>query len=361
MKDINHRAMELTRLQVLEADSYEPMALLNDTQCQFIREMAVHLGLEGEKLIQQVATYIDEILQAEDVPPKAEKVLSVVSSKLKELEDDIEEERQRNIARSKDNVSKPAVGAGKEAAEPQQEGGATSEDANAPLLELRGSARLHGGLKVAMEVYRRRLDVAVDLANHVNLEDLGSCLEASEKLTTAYVDLQAQCAGKAAAEGEGDAWQRDFAAWTVDVRPAKERLAAAIKQLQAKQRKHMYQAASRAVDRALAAANDALADNDPDEIEEVRQQLSTKVREMEAAAAYLNDDPLLQDGEKLQEAEKSLRKLGKKKTELSQSDVGNSPTFRAPPWRRRRRWHRYRRQQQQRRRRHLAQCKQIQD
>jgi hypothetical protein len=211
---------------------------------------------------------------------------------------------------------------------PQQEGGATSEDANAPPLELRGSARLHGGLKVAMEVYRRRLDVTVDLANHVNLEDLESCLEASEKLTSAYVDLQAQCAGKAAAEGEGDAWQQDFAAWTVDVRPVKERLAAAIKQLQAKQRKHMYQAASRAVDRALAAANDAFDDN------EVHQQLSTKVREMEAAAAYLDDDPLLQDGEKLQEAEKSLRKLGKKKTELSQSDVGNSPIFRVPPWRR---------------------------
>jgi hypothetical protein len=111
-------------------------------------------------------------------------------------------------------------------------------------------------------------------------------------------------------------------------------LGSEIKQLQAKQRKHMYQAASRAVDRALAAANDALADNDPDEIEEVRQQLSTKVREMEAAAAYLDDDPLLQDGEKLQEAEKSLRKLGKKKTELLQSDVGKSLTFKAPPWRR---------------------------
>jgi hypothetical protein len=182
-----------------------------------------------------------------------------------------------------------------------------------------------------MEVYRRSLDVAVDLANHVNLEDLESCLEASEKLTATYVDLQAQSAGKAAAEGEGNAWQRDFAAWAVNVRPAKERLAAAIKLLQAKQRKHMYQAASRAVDRALAAANDALADDDPDEIEEVRQQLSTKVREMEAAA-YLEDDPLLQDGEKLQEAEKSLRKLGKKKTALLQSDVGNSPTFKAPPW-----------------------------
>jgi hypothetical protein len=36
----------------------------------------------------------------------------------------------------------------------------------------------------------------------------------------------------------------------------------------------------------------------------------------------------------LQEAEKSLRKLGKKKTELLQSDLGNSPTFKVPPWRR---------------------------
>jgi hypothetical protein len=333
MKDINHRAMELNRLrQVLEVVPYEPMALLNDTQRQFIREMAVHLGLEGEKLIQQVEDYIDGILQAEEAPLKAEKVLSVVSSKLKELEDDVEEERQRNVARNKDNVSQPAAGTSKEAAEPQQEGGASSEDSNAPPLELRGSARLHGGLKVAMEVYRRRLDVAVDLANHVNLEDLESCLEASEKLTAAYVDLQAQCAGKADAEGEGDAWQRDFAAWTVNVRPAKERMAAAIKLLQARQRKHMYQAASRAVDRALAAANDALGDNDPDEIEEVRQQLSAKLREMEVAAAYLDDDPLLQDGEKLQEAEKSLRKLGKKKTELLQTDVGNSPTFKVPPW-----------------------------
>jgi hypothetical protein len=60
----------------------------------------------------------------------------------------------------------------------------------------------------------------------------------------------------------------------------------------------------------------------------VRQQLSAKLREMEAAAAYLDGDPLLQDGEKLQEAEKSLRKLGKKKTTLlHQNDVGNSPVF----------------------------------
>jgi hypothetical protein len=222
--------MELNRLhQVLEVVPYEPMSLLNDTQRQFIREMALLLGLEGEKLILDTANYIDGILQQEDEPLKAEKVLSMVSSKLKELEDDVEAERQRNIARTRDSVSQPVAGTSKEATEPQQEGGAAREDANAPPLELRGSSRLHGGLKVAMEVYRRRLDVTVETANHVNLDDLESCLEASEKLTAAYVDLPAQCAGKAAAEGEGDAWRQDFAAWSVDVKPAKERLTAAIK------------------------------------------------------------------------------------------------------------------------------------
>jgi hypothetical protein len=112
MKDINQRAMELNRLrQVLEADPYEQMALLNDTQRQFIfiREMAVHLGIEGETLIQQVATYIDETLQVEDEPPRPEKVLSVVSSKLSELEGDAEKERQKNNARNGGNVPQPAV------------------------------------------------------------------------------------------------------------------------------------------------------------------------------------------------------------------------------------------------------------
>jgi hypothetical protein len=55
---------------------------------------------------------------------------------------------------------------------------------------------------------------------------------------------------------------------------------------------------------------------------------------MEAVAGHLDDDPLLQDGEKLQEAEKSLRKLGKKKKTLLHNYVGNSPVFRSPPWRR---------------------------
>jgi hypothetical protein len=60
MKNINNRAMELNRLrQVLEVVPYEPKSLLNDTQRQFIREMALLLGLEGEKLVQDTANYID--------------------------------------------------------------------------------------------------------------------------------------------------------------------------------------------------------------------------------------------------------------------------------------------------------------
>jgi hypothetical protein len=70
MKDINQRAMELNRLrQALEVVPYDPLALLNDTQRRFIREMAVHLGEDGENLIKQVAIYIDETLQAEEEPP----------------------------------------------------------------------------------------------------------------------------------------------------------------------------------------------------------------------------------------------------------------------------------------------------
>jgi hypothetical protein len=168
----------------------------------------------------------------------------------------------------------------------------------------------------------------------MGLEDLERCLEASEKLTEAYIDLQAHLTGKAEAEGAGNAWQQDFAAWTADVGPAKERLTAAITKLQVRQRKSMYQADKRAVDRALAATNEAMGD-DPEEIEEARQQLSAKMREMEEAAAHLEEDPLLEDGEKMQEAEKSLRKLGKKKTALLQkSDIGNSPVLRTAPWQR---------------------------
>jgi hypothetical protein len=121
MKDINQRAMELNRLRrVMEEDPYDPMALLNDTQRQFIREMAVHLGEDGETLIKQVATYTDETLQAEE--PRPEKVLSVVSSKLQELEEDAEKERQKNNARNggnagaAGNVPQPAAGDGNGAA-----------------------------------------------------------------------------------------------------------------------------------------------------------------------------------------------------------------------------------------------------
>jgi hypothetical protein len=152
------------------------------------------------------------------------------------------------------------------------------------------------GLSDALEPLRKQSDVAVDQANHVNLEDLDACTAASERLSAAHVNLQAKCTGNAAA----------------------------------KQQSSKYTAASRAVDRVLTAAQDALQGNDPDEVEEVHQQLSARMREMEAAAVYLDDNPLLQDGQKLQQAEQSLRKLGKKKKELLRQDVGVSPNFPPP-------------------------------
>jgi hypothetical protein len=64
LKNINSRAMELERLRrVLETLPYEPMSLLNDTNRLFIKEMALHLDLDGENLVKEVAIYIDDILQ----------------------------------------------------------------------------------------------------------------------------------------------------------------------------------------------------------------------------------------------------------------------------------------------------------
>jgi hypothetical protein len=49
LKNINNRAMELERLhRVLETLPYEPMLLLNDTHRLFIKEMEVHLDLDGD-------------------------------------------------------------------------------------------------------------------------------------------------------------------------------------------------------------------------------------------------------------------------------------------------------------------------
>jgi hypothetical protein len=77
LKNISNRATELERLhRVLEVFPYEPMSLLNDTHRQFIKEMAVHLGLDGENLVHEVALYIDGVLHEEQPPNTAEKVLS---------------------------------------------------------------------------------------------------------------------------------------------------------------------------------------------------------------------------------------------------------------------------------------------
>jgi hypothetical protein len=134
IKDINQRAIELARLRrVLEAEPYDPLAVLNDTHHQFIRET----------LIKQVAAYIDETLELEEEPLRPEKVLSVVSSKLQELEEDAEQGRQNDNAGDNggnagaaDGTPQPAEGDGNGATEPQQVGGGSNADANAPLSEL---------------------------------------------------------------------------------------------------------------------------------------------------------------------------------------------------------------------------------
>jgi hypothetical protein len=86
MKNISNRALELNRLrQVMEVFPYEPMSLLNDTQRQFIREMAVHLGLEGEKLIQDVANYIDGICSKRKSLPQQKRYLVWFPKSLRNL------------------------------------------------------------------------------------------------------------------------------------------------------------------------------------------------------------------------------------------------------------------------------------
>jgi hypothetical protein len=136
-------------------------------------------------------------------------VLSIVSSKLQDLEEDARQGRQDDDggnAGAAGSMPQLAEGDGNETTEPQQVGGGSKANANAPPSELRSSSRLHGGLSGALDSYKRCLDVAVEQANHVNLDDLETCTEASEKLSRAYVDLQVQCAGKAAAEGSCNAW-----------------------------------------------------------------------------------------------------------------------------------------------------------
>jgi hypothetical protein len=106
LKNINSRAMELERLRrVLETLPYEPMSLLSDTNRLFIKEMALHLDLDGENLVKEVAIYIDDILQEEQPPHSAEKALNVISAKMKELEVDAEAERQKKLAKIKDKES----------------------------------------------------------------------------------------------------------------------------------------------------------------------------------------------------------------------------------------------------------------
>jgi hypothetical protein len=71
----------------------------------------------------------------------------------------------------------------------------------------RALARLAGGFSVQLERLKRELDIAIVVANHVNL-DKKDCSIASERLIAACIDLEALLKGNAAAEGLSDAvWQ----------------------------------------------------------------------------------------------------------------------------------------------------------
>jgi flagellar biosynthesis/type III secretory pathway protein FliH len=134
------------------------------------------------------------------------------------------------------------------------------------------------------------LDLAIAAANQVNLEDLESCVAASERLHEASVDLEAQLSGNAAAEGTSAASrQANFTAYTVGLRPAKERLTAAIKLLKQKQLKMEHKTASNTVGRALATTQEVMLSEDPVNVDEIRRQLSARACEMEVAAAYIED------------------------------------------------------------------------
>jgi hypothetical protein len=109
---------------------------------------------------------------------------------MKELEDDAEAERQKKLAKTKDQESEPVAGSSK-VLDPQQQGGAKEDGTSVPPVEPRGSARLNGGLAAATDAYVRKLGIAVGYIDTVGLEDLDQCLEASERLTEAYVNLQA--------------------------------------------------------------------------------------------------------------------------------------------------------------------------
>jgi hypothetical protein len=88
---------------------------------------------------------------------------------------------------------------------------------------------------------------------------------------------------------------------------------------------------------ALAAAREALRGEDPDEMNGVHQQLSSRVEEMETAAADLDGELFSRANELLRESESTLRKLWKRKQEIergSRAD-GGSPSGNQSPQNRR--------------------------
>jgi hypothetical protein len=196
----------------------------------------------------------------------AEEVYDAVPARILKLDKDVEAARQRRMETVTGGGAQPALPGPEEAADangaaggprpstattagsqgpPEEPGGlpggsaANTEQSDPqrgsaantePSDSQRSSSRNRGGLDSQIEPLRQKLDIAVAEANQMNQEDLDMYISASERLTAASVDLEAQLRGNAAAEGISAAdWQKDFAAYSVGVRTAKERLNGAIK------------------------------------------------------------------------------------------------------------------------------------
>jgi hypothetical protein len=102
-------------------------------------------------------------------------------------------------------------------------------------------------------------------AGQKNTEDLKACEAVSEKLISACRNLEAQLKGNAAPEKLPEAvWRQQFAEMIVGVAAVRDRLNAAIRELREKQCKIQHLAASKAVDRSMAAAEETLQFKDTD-------------------------------------------------------------------------------------------------
>jgi ribosomal 50S subunit-associated protein YjgA (DUF615 family) len=172
---------------------------------------------------------------------------------------------------------------------------------------------------------RRALNIALAEANQVDQEDLELCMLASRRLIKASVDLEAQLSEDSAAEKAVVGPCRVDLARAV---PVRDKINNAIKLIKKKQSKMALRRAGQAIARAMTAAHEALWSDDLDDVNGVHSQLSKKVEEMEAAATCVDGELFNEANEMLWEAEKTLRKLWRRKQELERGfEAGARSSF----------------------------------